>query len=551
MKKFLVMLAFAMAAPCIVNAQKVSGMTGQQKLTLKTGVNPIDMVLDGEISKGGWTVMPDLNPDILETPAAEIKFVTDVDSIVMRLDEWKSMDFDILTQAGDTAHVRVRRTSVSPFDNPDPELLKVAPSGKLTKEQAEFDISALIYTLNQVHPDIFSVCGQANLMKAVNSAVNALPDSVSQVELYRLIAPVVAMIGDGHTNLYFPYNSFMTYELDRMPVFIDVMSDGSLVCVSSLDSIVPKGSKVLNINGKSAEEILESMMPFVSGEKRHYKLSQLYEPFQALFQMLYHADNYVVEYIPEGGKKPLTHTFPAVKWEEIKKRCPSTQSDKRHEAYSFEIDRANNVAVMDFRSFVDAGRMEQFADSMFTAMRTEGIENLIIDLRNNSGGNSRVGDVLLSYISPVPFDQIVKMLVKITPTTAKLMGNPNAMPMLVFHESGKDDCIQPRTEDNGHFQGKVYLLTSNRTFSSAGLFAWTFKECGIGTVVGEETGGMSVHFGDVLGYKLPVSKMFCSVSYKRFWQMNADENDIHGTLPDVAVPASEAMEAAMKLVKGN
>ncbi|MDE6117525.1 MAG: peptidase S41, partial [Duncaniella sp.] len=70
-------------------------------------------------------------------------------------------------------------------------------------------------------------------------------------------------------------------------------------------------------------------------------------------------------------------------------------------------------------------------------------------------------------------------------------------------------------------------------------------------VVGEETGGMSVHFGDVLGYKLPVSKMLCSVSYKRFWQMNADENDIHGTLPDVAVPASEAMEAAMKLVKGN
>lgn len=549
MKNLFVMLALGLATAPVVRSGDLTGIGEPQVLTLRTGVDAIDMVLDGVSYKGGWRVMPEINPDILETPAAEVKFISDVDSIIVRLGEWKSMDFNILTQKGDTAHVRVRRVSASSFDNPDPKLLEVASSGNLSKEQAQFDIEALMYTLNQVHPNIFAVCGQAELMGAVNEAIKSLPDSVSPVELYRLVAPVVSMIGDGHTTLAFPYNSFFTYETERMPVFVSVMSDNTLECTSSLDSIIPRGAKILSINGMKSADILESMMKFVSGEKRHYKLSQLDYPFQALYMMLYPAKEYAVEYLPKGSKKAWTHTFPSVKWEEIRKRCPSTGKGGRHDAYSFEIDRKNNVAVMDFRSFDKPERMKQFADSMFTALRNEGIGNLIIDVRNNSGGNSNVGDVLLRYISPVPFDQIDKMFVKVTPTTAKLMGDTSIPQMLKFHTSSPSEFIQPRSAEEGHYNGNVYLLTSNKTFSSAGLFAWTFKECGVGKVIGEETGGMGVHFGDILGYELPVSKLFCSVSYKRFWQMNADENNNHGTIPDVAVPADEALDAAMKLIK--
>lgn len=71
----------------------------------------------------------------------------------------------------------------------------------------------------------------------------------------------------------------------------------------------------------------------------------------------------------------------------------------------------------------------------------------------------------------------------------------------------------------------------------------------VATVIGEETGGMNVCFGDVLTYRMPVSRLQCSVSFKRFWQFRADENDIHGTIPDIAVPAAKAMDTALKLAK--
>ena len=113
----------------------------------------------------------------------------------------------------------------------------------------------------------------------------------------------------------------------------------------------------------------------------------------------------------------------------------------------------------------------------------------------------------------------------------------------------KGNLIPPLTKEEGHYEGSVYLLISHHTFSSAGSFAWAFKEFGMGTVIGEESGGMNVSFGDIIYYKLPVSGLSCTISFKRFWQYGADEKEIHGTLPDYAVPQEDALAKAFQLIK--
>lgn len=517
--------------------------------TLKTTIDPVTLILDRRKVDGGWRLIPGPKTDVLDTTAKNITFATDTDTLNITLDEWQSKDFIILTAKGDTARVRVNRTAANPYENPDPALLKKAPSGLLSRKQAEFDINALVYSLSQIHPDIFSTCRQADFFRAVNTAIASLPDSVSVMELYRRTAPIVAMIGDGHTNLTFPYRKVFTKELKRMPVWVDVLSDKSIVCRSSLDSIIPRGAKILSINGHTDNEMIDAMMPFVAGEREHFKLSRVDSSFPALRHMLFPADTFEISYLPEGAKKPLSVTYQAISFDEAKRRSPAFPESGSDNPYSFTIDKKNNVAIMDFREFSDVGRMESFADSMFTALRKNKIGNLIIDLRKNGGGNSSVGDRLLRYITPEPYMQMDKALVKITPLTKKLMKAPDIAPTFMFWEATPDQYIVPRTADEGHYDGNVYLLTSNKTFSSAGSFAWAFKECGMGTVIGEETGGMNVCFGDVLSYRMPVSRLQCSVSFKRFWQFRADENDIHGTIPDIAVPATKAMDTALKLVK--
>lgn len=525
-------------------------MAEAQKPVLRTGKNNLEMILDGKRIDGGWHVMPEINPDILETSAQEVIFASDIDTLVVDyLKEWESMEFDIIKTDGAVAHVRIDRTSANPFENPNPKLLEISPSGLLSKEQAQFDIDALIYTLSQVHPDIFSICRQEDLLRAVNRAKAQLPDSVSKMQLYQAAAPLVAMIGDGHTNLVFPFNSVFNSELLRMPVYVNVLPDRTLKCTSSLDSIIPRGAKILSINNVDADSIIQAMMPYVSGERPHFKLSRINTSFTALHQMLFPAEKYTVRYTLPDSREILTHTFPAVKWDEIKKRCPSTRKKRKNYNYAYEIYPEKNVAVMDFLSFKDYSRMEHFADSMFRDLKEKKIGNLIIDIRNNGGGASSVGDIILRYISPEPFVQMDKALVRVTPLTAKLMNNPDIRPMLTFYDSDTSEYINPRTAEEGHYDGNVYLLTSNRTFSSAGSFSWAFKECSMGTVIGEETGGMNVCYGDILMYKLPVSGLSTSISFKRFWQLRADENDIHGTIPDIAVPAEQALDKAFEIIR--
>lgn len=436
--------------------------------------------------------------------------------------------------------------AVNFYDNPHPELLEIAPSGRLSRNQAIFDLMALIYTINEVHPAMFSECSQSDLMGALNRTVSSLPDSLTVAELYRHAAPIVAMIGDGHTALKIPKEDILTKETKRLPILGYINNRRELICQASLDSIIPVGANILRINGIDIDTMIDSMFTYISGEREHFKWASVSDDFHALHELLFKADRYEIEYEPWDSVTASVVTLPAVELSKI----PEKQRRKRKPDYAYVADSVNNVAVMEFNRFNNPDRMTQFADSMFSELRRKRITNLIIDVRDNVGGNSDVGDVLLRYISKEPFTQFDKMLVKITPETIKLMGDRgNMVPGLFFIETDADHLIKPRNEEEGHYNGNVYLLTSNQTYSSASSFAWLFKVCGMGTVIGEETGGMSVAYGDVLTYTLPISKLSSIISYKRFWHYKADENDIHGAMPDVNVPADKAMTTALRLAE--
>lgn len=437
------------------------------------------------------------------------------------------------------------------YDNPHPAMMEVAPSGRLSREQAIFDLMALIYSINEVHPDMFAGCSQAELMGAFNRTVSGLPDSLTVVELYRRAAPVVAMIGDGHTALKILSEEILTPDTKRLPIIATINNRRELICQASADSVIPTGANILSINGTDIDTMIDTMLTYISGEREHFKLTRLSDDFAALHKLLYDAGEYAIEYEPRDSIGVSVVILPAIEQSELISRSPVVKSRNFGQDYAYMTDSVNNVAIMEFNKFNDPGRMEQFADSMFSDLRRKRITNLIIDIRNNSGGDSDVGDVLLKYISDKPFTQFDRMFVKITPETVKLTGDTTMVPGLFLIETDTASMQKPLTPEQGHYDGKVYLLISNRTYSSASSFAWIFKQLGMGKVIGEETGGMSVSYGDVVTYTLPISKLPCIISYKRFWKYGADEEDIHGVMPDKEVPADGAMATALRMAGWN
>lgn len=430
-------------------------------------------------------------------------------------------------------------------------VLKVYSQGNimLRKEQAVSDIDSLVFAISEVHPNMFSACKQGEFFKMANDIKESLPDSVSAWQLYVVLQPLIVKIGDGHTSLMFPYNDVLKDNTPRIPLNLTVTEEGKLQVVFAVENQIPAKSEILSINGVTVQEMFQNMLAYQSGETEAFKINRVQDDFYGFFFILYPTDTYNIEYIEPGKTKSSNISLKACLNREYfdwkSKTQPSTTTTFR-EPYSFQIMPEKNVAIMDFNSFYNPTQMEQFADSMFNALRQHNINNLIIDVRENGGGSSQVGDIMLSYISDKPFCQYEKYIARVTPSTQRLLRRKMDIGWY-YGECSPEDYIKPKTMEEGHFNGNVYLLTSTHSFSAAASFSWAFKEFGMGKVIGEETGGICISFGDVLMYQMPYSKLTASISYKQFWQYNADENHIHGTIPDYCVPRENALSKALEL----
>lgn len=526
----------------------IAPKTDAQTKIVRTTSGTIQTLFDGG-KEQTRRVIPSAKPEELITTASELSFLSDTDTLHVKLDEWQSAMVCMVDAEGDSSYVHIYRRALNPFENPSPEMRAVSLSGMLSREQAIFDIDALVDGISNVHPDMFSVCPQVDFFHAVKDLKQSLPDSVSTAELYLHLTPVVAMLADGHTHLLLPEDNVLLDSEEFMPLYVKVTPDRKIRAVWCAGDAVPAGAEILVINGLSADSIIGSMLPLQSGERDHFRLMRVDADFTGLFHLMYPATKYNVGYRKAGSAKVRKATLQPAPWADIKEHFVSADTQDPTEPYSYTIDKDRDLAIMEFRACYDPVRMEAFADSMFRELRQNHIGNLIIDVRENGGGNSQVGDVVLRYICPEPFTQMDKMLMRITPFTARLMNARNATPMFDLYEVSADDYQQPRSATDGFYDGNVYLLTSGKTFSAAASFAWVFAECKIGPVIGEETGGMNVSYGDKVWYTLPLSGLECGISFKRFWQFRADDTAIHGAMPTVAAAASDALAKAISIIE--
>lgn len=414
---------------------------------------------------------------------------------------------------------------------------------RMSSRQAVADIDTLVWVLNELHPNLFYSYPQYDFLKAVEEVKKNLPDTLDQGELYLRVAPLVSALGDGHTMMWFP-ESIISGDTKMMPLTFSInTNDSSMQVANAVVGTVPLGAKIISINGIASKDIVARMMQYASGERYFFRLDRLNGFSRPLFHLLYPADHYTVCYRYE--EKEQVAQFDALSNREyFKRRIVDKTPSQRVPDYSFRLLKERKTAVMDFRSFRDPQRMRVFADSMFTVLKKEKIGKLIIDLRHNTGGNSAVGDTLFQYIAHVPFQQFGTTVVKYSPLTCKLTASWGmSKPCLLLCSAG--DLI-PLRANPLRFNGKVFLLISHETFSSASDFSWAFRYFKMGPVVGEESGGMNISFGEMLSYQLPCSKLTFGVSMKRFFLYGTEGDSVHGTLPDVCMPQEQALDYALE-----
>ncbi|HEY8224157.1 MAG TPA: S41 family peptidase [Pyrinomonadaceae bacterium] len=179
-----------------------------------------------------------------------------------------------------------------------------------------------------------------------------------------------------------------------------------------------------------------------------------------------------------------------------------------------------NIGYLEFFNFMDE---VLGADTVAAAMNfINGTDALIIDMRNNGGGNPAMVALVCSYLfSPEPVH----------------------LNDLYWREGNRTEEFWTKKEVAGkrYLNKDVYVLTSKRTFSGAEEFTYNLKNLKRATIVGETTGG-GAHPGggfridEHFGMFVPMGRAINPIT-KTNWEGT-------GVTPDVSVPADQALLTA-------
>nr|MCU0493375.1 S41 family peptidase [Chloroflexaceae bacterium] len=210
--------------------------------------------------------------------------------------------------------------------------------------------------------------------------------------------------------------------------------------------------------------------------------------------------------------------------------------------YSYTQLPGTTIGLLDFRLLLDRDAFNRFLRETFTQIKQDNVQHLIIDLRQNGGGDSGLGNALLGYLTDKPFTQFARSEWKISAQTRSNSGavdKPDGSIIASVNEA------HAPPDNPLRFRGDVYVLIGPTTFSSATALASTFKDYQLGVLVGEETGGLATAYGDVYSFKLTRSGLYAGVSFQHFTRPSG-QDDGRGVLPDHAVRPTAADIAAGK-----
>lgn len=217
------------------------------------------------------------------------------------------------------------------------------------------------------------------------------------------------------------------------------------------------------------------------------------------------------------------------------------------------IDTAEGTAFIRLTTFT-GGRLKNFFRRSFKTLSKLFIQHLVVDLRENGGGNVSNSIRLTQYLIDKPF----KVGDTVAAVGRKFEYGRYIKPTLIYWmamnfgaSKEKDGKIHYRRyerhyyapKETNHFNGKVYLIQGGYTFSAATMFIAQLQGQPNVKVLGEETGGgyygnSAMHIPKIT---LPNSGIVVSLPMYRL-VMDKYRPKGRGIMPDTMIkPSSQAI----------
>lgn len=406
------------------------------------------------------------------------------------------------------------------------------------------DVEYLIQKQELLQVDAYKRIGKKQLKNKVDSLIATLSDSIPRKLAFTSINYFTALYNDGHVYVEDDKKVFQGFNVSRiLPLTISSDSLENIYVTKDFtnDNKIGSGAQIRSINGHSASVLFGETISLLGG-LLNYRINENNKYFAYNLYLRGYKSPYIVNYIETNSVNEKCDTLEGIPYGQLNKLTKI----KRHAKYSFKL-LENNIGYLDFRAmYGGAARFKTFLDSCFAEIKKYSVKGLIVDLRYNSGGDSELGYVLLSYLTDKRYRLSSGRDFKVSNEYQEFMRsekedwNKNEYDRYQNAPVGKilhfNYQIKNWLASNiNRTQLKTCFLVGPGNFSSATMLADGAQNYKIATLIGQPTGAPANGSGEVYTLTLPNSGFIVSVPVSLDIRANGNKNDLGPILPDIYI----------------
>jgi len=406
------------------------------------------------------------------------------------------------------------------------------------------DLAFVKQQLFAVHANPYTELTRQQYEKLFNEIERKITDSLTAVDFYRLAKPVMSFLSDEHADISLPKPLQLFNNNDMLPPFT-LKRDGKKYIIDAVvtpGAGIESGKAIKQVNHIPVETLVKQCATYATGfpEQRLDKALHY-------FGYLYGFGN-----APAGaytlttgdGKTITVNGITAAAW---LKHMYGNSAARSHCDKMVSYTRYGKTGYINACSFSTHSDSEVnvVADtirSIYRQIKNDGVETLVIDVSDNGGGNSAVGNVLIDGFYDKPYrgyqcnwkrsDEYLKLI--------KSWGinddqYAQKKPGEVIHYDS--DSTWPN-DDGNKFKGPVYVVIGDGTFSSAIMFATLVSDNNMATLIGQTPrDGHPTHFGELYSTALPNTKLPMRFGVKE-WIRPAGKDKENTLKPAIVMPVT-------------
>ncbi|ODT86670.1 S41 family peptidase [Phenylobacterium sp. SCN 70-31] len=462
----------------------------------------------------------------------------------------------------------------------------IAPTGVFGAEPAlqpravQADLDALYLGLQAAHYDLFAHRTRAEYDQFHKVLSERTTKPMDRLEAAILLQRFTAFGRVGHARIDAPMTAFVRRLGEGgwfLPLLIRV-DEGRvrLTAYADAEGRLAPGFELLTLNGEPIEVWMERAGVLISAERpymTHALLEQAFAP--TLWLLLGEVDQAeVTGRDPEGRLvRAQVRAVTAAERRALAARAPRLAVDFNSREFRMLDDRVGYLRPGPFGQTPGEAPdgFHRFVDESFGRLLDSGATDLILDLRNNPGGDNGFSDPMVAWFADRPFRFAASFRLRASPQAKAWYrqrladgggGDDSTLSALARAEAAQPDGARydfdlplnpPRPAPR--FEGKVHVLVNRHSYSNAASVAALIQDYGFGEIMGEETADVPTTYASILSFTLP-SGVVVTYPKSRIVRPDGDER-LQGVTPDhtlarepIATAADIVLEQALLRVRG-